>query len=656
MIYRFFINGTEWAENGNISGWSNLKRTIQRVSSNGEGVLITADGELRFHGDLYDFFLNEFTTGSICKDYDIVILETLNGTTYRDFYRGKIFLSDFEFDFRIKTAKTTIQDNSFYSRINNNKSIKTSPVSGRSKNDTAITPCNVWTLQTFICDTGVAYNTVEAIRVYELLEYLVSFMTDGQMMFKSDVFDIGGEFEGAFVTTGLSLRTQEFADIPFEVSWAECMDELYKNFNIAFEIETDLQTLSPVMRVERQQDLYINTIVHSFDSPLNLKLRYKKERNYSKVIIGSMITSEPQQTYLPFPEELNLVSFKQEEYIILGQCNIDSELNLVRSWIVSSNIIFDINYHLSEEHDDSVAMIMCDSININTLQAVAEKTNTLTGASAPLFYNEKLYSSNCLLRFYGAIPNSIIKYLGNNNNTFLATVSPAQLHTAITSPVTIEPYPFSNDSIAPGYDAGGNYNNSTYRFTAPSNGMYSFTTEVQYQAVITRHRAGFIRFTIKRYNSSNVLISSASSNPVVHDNVSNSTKIYYGTITESMTTVMSAGDYVVVSMRVSSGGTSPGSMTLTVKTQSYFACTNSENYGGVFQTVDPKDYRAISIEFESDVTQDEIEKILENKKGKYAVLYDNQQYEGWIEKCTLYSNHQRQTAEIILTTSLNFIN
>lgn len=647
-MLKFYIDGTEWQEQGNISGWESLRRTIQRTYQNGEGILITADGEIRFHGELYDYFYNEFITGTICNDYDMLILESRDGLTYTEFYKGKIFLSDFEFDADIKTARTTIQDNSYYSRINNNKSISTSPVTGLSKNSIAITPCTVWEAETFNCDTGAAYNHVQVIRIHDLLRYLVAFMSDDSIQFRSDVFDYGGQYEGAFVTTGQSLRTENFADVPFVVSWSEVISELYKNFNIGFEIEIDTTSLAPVLRVERQQDIYTDNIAHTFHNPMGLKLRYKKENNYAKVQIGSEITSEPQQTYLPFPETITLQGFQKAEYYLLGQCNIDSVLNLVRTWIVSSNIIFDINFHLEPGYDDNLVMLMCDTLNSGSHTAKAMRSNSLTAAATPLFYNEALYSAECLLRFYGSIPQSLVQNTGMLNQDFLATLNQTLNFTTLNAnpPVQVNPVIFMNDSISPGYDTAGNYNTATGKYTVPSSGIYSFELNLDTLVSVPVSGSVLVYAGFIRRNSASVIVQTVNS-PLNEFNTISSFPPVSWQITFGTTLGCDTGDTVEVVLNVY---ITHIYNTLEIRPESVFRSIER-----VVQTFDENQYKAILINFETDVTQEQIKTIMQNKKGKFAVVYDNVQHEGWLEKCIIHSSPGRQSAEVSLITSLNYI-
>lgn len=656
MMYKFYIDGNEVTEEGNISGWQSLKTTIQRTTQGGDSILVTADGDIRFHGDLYEYFLDLFLNQSVCRDFELLILQTQDGIKFTEYYRGKMFLSDFEFDARVKSAKTTIQDNSYFSRINNNKSIKIVPVAGQSKNGKPITPCDIWEMQTFDTITGLDNNTVEAIRVYDLLNYMVRFMSDDEMAFRSDIFNYSGDYEGAFITTGLSLRTETFPDVPFELSWQDIVSELYKNFNTAFEIEINPITLKPILRLEKQDDLYNLNVAYTFESPKDLKIKYKKENMFAKIKIGSTIISEPQQTYLPFPEQMNLISFKPEEYIILGTCNIDSELDLTRKWIVSSNIIHDINVQLEPGWDEEIALIMCDNIDSGGLTVKAKKSNIISGTSTPLFYNEDLYSSNCLLRFYGAIPSTIIKYLGTQDDTFLATLLQNDVYTTVNFPAitTISPYAFGNDVSPPGYDASNNYNNGTYRYVAPTAGIYSFSVSADYQAVISYNGLVYFKFTIKRFDSSNTLISQQSSPPVLFINFVSASQIETGNVIASMTTVLNTGDYVITEMEYQILNIT-GTTSLTILQSSYFACTNSPNFGGLFQEFDPRNYKALQLSFESPLSMDDIATIISNKKSKFAVNYNDKRYEGWIEKCTLRATPQRQTAEVTLVTSLNYL-
>lgn len=212
MRFKFYLDDIEVTEPIGAEG---LVTTIKRDTTV-NGILTTQDATLSFIEDGYDYLLNLLNNESFCSSAEVrIMISQDEGQNYAEYFKGIIFISDVRFIEEKGYAKTKIQDNSFDAKINNNKNIEAFPNVGRSKNDVTITAAPSVTVELFdvatgtpIAITGGAGNEAQgrAYRVYDLFRFYVDFMTDGEILFESTLFGIGGTYEGLVITSGYMLK------------------------------------------------------------------------------------------------------------------------------------------------------------------------------------------------------------------------------------------------------------------------------------------------------------------------------------------------------------------------------------------------------------------------------------------------------------------
>src|SRR4029078_12875721 len=92
-------------------------------------------------------------------------------------------------------------------------------------------------------------------------------------------------------------------------------------------------------------------------------------------------------TSLQFPEGIDWLGFKEEEYNVLGNCGSDTTLDLVSDYIISSNVIEDAIETPSNNYEGQFAFIECREYHTGVHLAI--QTNNLT-ATPPYYYNQGL--------------------------------------------------------------------------------------------------------------------------------------------------------------------------------------------------------------------------------------------------------------------------
>jgi len=681
-LYRFYLDGSLLADEP--LGWKELTTSIRNYDEI-RGILITQDVTLSFVGDGYTYLKGIFDSDQVCALSTIVIEYNCNNAGYEEVFRGIVFITSLSFENEI--CKTKLEDDSFFARINNNKNIKAYLDVARSKNSTAISAVTPIDLTMFdVCTCADEPDTRKAYTIFDSFQYLLQFMTDGVVSFASDYFGVGGPLEGHVIQTGLALRdinyTADKKNIPY-ISFFE----LYKECNIKnnLTIGIEYSGATPILRIEPYEYFFTSTASVILSNPLGVKISTDISKLYAKVKVGSDKT-EPfqdctQQNPALFPENTDFVGFREEEFPLLTQCNTDSTLDLVSSWVISSNAI---QHVLTDDpsYDEDMFFIQAD--RISPTAHTATQTDVFNDGNC--YYNAFYNNMNVLQRWNSALPNNVIVILGSSNNTFTAirrTTSGVVTVSGVGNSYTtttvdgngnlIEPY---NDDWDNGYDgcvlpcpSPNNYGNGTVtgtdvstansRYTVPNNGNYRFNADVSlidckvtpgpFQPLANVDLTVFIH----HYDSANALVQNFSSTLSVTFSGTPQTFVP-GTITPII--ACTAGDYFLVSyqftitallftagiqFRFEGEETGP---------RSFFQCLFSQGFGGQLTQVVNTDFRNIQFDFNYPLSYANYKAIKADTKKFIQFNYCNKNYTGYI-KDVQYKPHNN--SKLTLLTSKN---
>lgn len=588
MTYKFVINSTEVGDPGK---WDSLELSIKRDSEN-KGLTVVQTATLEFAGDGYTLLKNEYETNGWNKRLTLTIYEESEGD-YRIYWNGLIFLSDITFDLKKGIAKVKVQDNSFYAMIDNNKSIginMAASQSGLSKNNAAIEICAFEEVDFFSCETG-AYNhpNVWCVRAHDMLRYMVAFMSDGEIGFRSDCFNTGGEHAGSYLTTGLSIAlnntTIDLQNFASKISFQDVLKSLTTIVNLGWWIETD--NGHPVFRVEPESFFYNSTIITDVVNVDSIEQSTSIDRLYSKINIGSSDTLED-STYT-FPEGIALNGFSSEEYVLQSVTNVDNALDLTYNLITSSNVIEAVIGNTGNDPDTTydAGWFLID-VDIDTMQAV--QGNWL-GLSAGQYYNEKFTNNNIITRSLGGIPNDIVNFLTSNTALFKASKN-ADQNIATAVPTLFEPIPFQNDSSGGNHDNGNHWDETTdYDYTADIAGIYTFRTTLIINDLAVIQQSFDVIFKV--YDQQGL----AGGN--LYDSFINTVTINNGmqTIVIEQSCFMLSGYRMILAFDV---GTP---FAFSVLTGSSIECIESTNGSGIISTVDTADFQALSYTFNQAISK-----------------------------------------------------
>jgi len=634
-MFKVFLDGTEYT---GVSGFDDFEELVER-DKDIRGLILSYPIELTFFGDAYDYIVGQLDTGGFCQTIEVLIQERCSETgVYEDDINGLMFLADNSFirNETECTIRVKVADNNYGAKIKNNKNIQATLSVPFSKNGVAITACPVTQVAMFRPSNGVAVAVRYCYDIVDAFRYLVSFMTDGEVEFISDYLDSltinsqGSTVQGIALVTGLELRAAGHTDAP-DISFRELFDEVNKKFNIGFTIEDNNGT--PRMRIEDDAYFYNTGISFIADKIPKLESSFDPELLYSSIKLGSSNTATYDNTDHSLPP-IQFLTFLEEQYTVQGTCNIDKELDLVSDFIIDHNIIEELieTNTTNEDYDDEVIMIQYYLSGASP--TATQGFYTTSSGAFPALYNEIL--TNRIVARTWNVQGDVAKYLGNGNDEFYAerTSSSAVVTHLTLLTDTTNPYPFENDSVAPGTDPNNRYNNSTYRYTSPQNGVYGFQFTVNMDVTFLGSSAT-IEISAERYSAANVLLETflVFSYPVLFG--SNG---YAGDAEFFLVT----GEYVRIKSAVT------GSKIQFRYVGGLFTCVASTTGGGIYEEKDADEYYVRKYEFEYPISKDDFDTIKADLSKGFTIGKDSSNtMTAWIRKLSRKKKGGLATIEMI---------
>lgn len=603
-MIRFLFDNTEVA---NPSNWEELESSL-KLDEVFNAVLLVEETNLTFVESAYDYLIAKEAEG-FCTVVDVTVQDDCGGDVYTTIIEGQIFISDLVVNERTCTATVKLRDRSFFSMINNNKSIEVIPTTNQTKNLEVMTASTVYNLDVYSLNNVLLTANVPSYRVFEVLRTAVAFITDNRVGFASTLFDIGGEAEGLCITNGYMLRTGTATEMT-ATTFEKIIRELKARYPIKFAVENPYT--APVLRIELES--YFDGADTAF-TVLNIdeiNRKYEVNKLYSRIDIGSSVTDD--DLTLSFPENVRFLGFSDESYTVLGECNIDAILSLQGDWIVSSNVIEDTTTNGDQANDNQIflfASTLVDASNGRTTNS-----NFLNLDPPVYYYNESLTNQAIFDRYVGAIPNSLAAFAGaKGDGIFKAYVGSAIAFG--TGAVAYTDVDTTNVAVNV-----GSYFDGTDKFTAGVAGVYDININMDVDVLTFTGNRADITMRIRQYDSTGTLVQTV----VPTATTGGTTYSYFSTGTFSFTrsarVVMNQGNYLTLYFtKLDQFGTlSSGEITL----NAYWECEENTVGGGVFKDYDYMDYPINIFEFEYPLTATQWQTLLADPKQKISFAMNGQ--------------------------------
>ena len=625
-------------------GWEEIETSIKRDFQY-NAVLANQDTQIDFSGEAYNYLYTKLRTEGFCTRVKFEIRISSDDLTFKILLRGNLFVSDIEFNERTCIATCKIEDNSYYAMINNNKSLATTLDSGLSKNGVAISTPPIYAVDFLdILTLGVARN-VNCYRVYDVFKYLIEFMSDGRLQFTSDYLETtsfssldegatsGYGWKGLCITTGINIRngnaTNDFTQSQF--SFDDLWKEVSRRIPLVLIVENPYSEY-PTIRIENRDYQYTNATIFTASDVYEVISKVDTKSIYAKVNVGSSVVDNQGL----FPEQIHFFGFGPEEYIVQGECNIDTALELGTDWATSSNVIAQC-LNGAQDYDSNLFLVETEYFTSTSGQTWNFNNIGLTTPPVPYYFNTNLANNYILSRYRGGIPGDLVKYTGpKGDGEFQATELSSYAIGALTT------MNFTNVI----FNTGGHYDGNN-KFTAPLSGVYTFNisltaTSAGYTTPAQLCSIGIYAYI---YDAGGTLQSNNQFGNLITMSDANPTQLYNQTVS----LILNDGWYVI--FRAQKSASIPA-ITATFQVGSSLECVDNSIGGGLFLQVDAADFPIYLYEMIYPMCQSEFDTIMANTVGTVQFNMNGHAYRrGWINELTY--NHQQGVATIKLISRNN---
>ena len=384
--------------------------------------IVSFDNDLLFVGGMYQYIFDNLVETGGCSLIDVEV-QYLCAGTWKRLANGYIIVSECSFDLDKCQVKTKIYDDSFSTKINNNKSIPFYSNSDITKNLETIVPPTIYDVSFFNAATGVydLVNLVGCIKMYDALKFLVSCMSDNFVDFESDYFrnqiNPQGYGKTLMMTNGLAMRTPNQA--PTQMTFDKLYEALNKKIRLGMVIERQANG-RPLLRIENYDYFQqLGASCNLYDQP-NIKMAFDKSQLYAAVNFGSEPFLYPAECDggnggCTFPQ-VAFRGFRDETFGILGECNTGNVMDLKSGDVVfDTNVIDDIYRFNNDQYD--LGMVLVDTNFYGPSEPIYAADQDPLGYGAHV-YNADYINEQVSQNWLGGFPNSLFQYLSVGFNPF----------------------------------------------------------------------------------------------------------------------------------------------------------------------------------------------------------------------------------------------
>jgi hypothetical protein len=452
--------------------------------------IVSFDNDLTFVGGTFEYIYNNLIDTGGCSLINIEV-QYLCAGIWKRLTNAYIVVSECTFDLDKCSVTTKLYDDSFSTKINNNKSIPFFSDSNITKNLEPIEPPTVYYVNLFN-PANNEYQTSSNtgfITIFDALKHLVGCMSDNKVEFASDFFgnqiNEFGFGTTLMVTNGKAIRTN--TTINTNLVFETLYNALNKKIRLGMVVERQPNG-KPVLRIENYDYFQqLGADVNLYDQP-NIKFNYDTSQLYASVDFGS----NPFLNDFECGDDTETCSFTQttfrgfreETFGVLGECNTSNTLDLSSSDVVfDTNVIENIYRFASEDYDNDV--ILVDSNWFGFANPIFANQGDPLGIGGHV-YNADYINEQVAQNWIGGYPNSLFQYLqgfdpattqfraelnvSGGNDAQNWDINSTDFESFLLFNGTPIKYP--NEII----DTGNNFNDG--RYVVPFDGVYTFNTQI----------------------------------------------------------------------------------------------------------------------------------------------------------------------------------
>ena len=645
---RFLIDGGDYGQpiNANEFGF-----TISEESAINARI-VSFNNDLIFIGGAFEYIYNNLIDTGGCSLIKVDV-QYLCGGIWKRLTNGYIVVSECVFDLDRCSVTTKLYDDSFSTKINNNKSIPFFSDSNITKNLQPIVPPEVHYVNLFNPANNEYQTTSNTgfITIYDAFKHLVGCMSDNLVDFESDYFrnqiDEYGYGTTLMVSNGKAIRSD--SSINTNLVFEKLYNALNKRLRLGMVIQRQPNG-KPLLRIEEYAYFQqLTPSVNLYNQP-EIKFNYDSSQLYASVDFGSdpflndfECGDDTQRCSFP---QTTFRGFRDETFGVLGECNTTNKLDLSSSDIIfDTNIIENIYRFDAEDYDTDVVLV--DSNWFGFSNPIFANQGDPLGVGGHV-YNANYINEQVADNWLGGYPNSLYQYLQGfdpDSTRFRAELDisgsndPQNWDINSTTGEYFEafngmPIKYPREL----YDNGNNYNDGKY--VVPYDGVYTFSMKVQKGYTTLDETIYAVYFArIERYATDDTTLiqfQSGLPTPLVAINSLTS-------FTASPTFVCVAGESIITNcFGISTIG---DSIKIPLVWDFFGSRTHFQGEGRPFGRsdlvpVDPNEIRRLVYKFDRPLTMTEIEAILDNTSRPIAFgRWDDplRTIEGYIKKVDVKS-------------------
>ena len=647
---KFLIDGADRGQPTNADDFSVNVTEDKKINAR----IISYDNDLIFVGGVYEYLFSKLDQNGFCNLINVEVQYVCAGV-WKRLTKGYIILSECTFLLDKCQVKTKLYDESFSTKINNNKGIPFSMLNAVTKNLQPVVPPVVLLGQFYNPANGVYdANQVFGYSVFDVFKHLISCMSDNLIDFDSTLFYKDFTIDGDFilVTNGEAIRTRGAGEVV--VSFEDLYTALNKKLNLCMIFEKQANG-RPLVRIEQASFMtQQGALVNLYDQP-DITLGFDKDRLYSAVSFGASPMLEAENctsgtctfTQTPFR------GFRDETFGFTGECNSSTILDLATKDIIfDTNVIEDVfRFNATDRKLDT--FIVQSSWIASQNQYYARQFDPY--ALGQTVYNADFRNIEVSNNWINGYPNSLFSFLNVPPDPTTSDLTAYSDYFTAGSPffpiniTSFEDFESYNGNFVPFiqqvYDFGNNFDGITY--TAPFLGTYNIGTYIVFDDILRLgNRSAFV--TIVHLNSEAQIINSYNGATVTKPN----NQLIVGYATANI--LLNQGDLIRINCSakftlISSPGSNDqvlinsgvdGGILYRTSLQINGTPFQSNNPDEELQAVNIDDVRAYSYSFERPLRMEEIEDILDNTSRPIKFgQYDDplRVIEGYINKVDIKS-------------------
>jgi hypothetical protein len=483
---RFLIDG---ADRGQPINADDFGFTIQEEASINARI-VSFNNDLNFSGSAFEYIYNNLIDTGGCSLINVEVQYLCSGV-WKKLTFGYIVVSECTFDLDRCSVTTKLYDDSFSTKINNNKSIPFFSDSNITKNLQPIEPPVVHYVNLFNPANNEYQTSSDTgfITIYDALNHLVGCMSDNLVEFESDYFrnqiNEFGYGTTLMVSNGRAIRTD--SAVHTNLIFEKLYNALNKRIRLGMVIERQSNG-KPLLRIEDYAYFQqLNPSVNLYNQP-EIKFNYDTSQLYASVEFGSdpflndfECGDDTQRCSFP---QTTFRGFRDETFGVLGECNTTNTLDLKSSDIIfDSNIIENVYRFASEDYDNDV--ILVDSNWFGFSNPIFANQGDPLGVGGHV-YNADYINEQVAENWLGGYPNSLYQYIQGfdpNSTYFRAELEVSDTNDSQNFDINSAafesflewngmPIKYSNEIS----DNGNNFADG--RYVIPYDGVYSFNTEI----------------------------------------------------------------------------------------------------------------------------------------------------------------------------------